>query len=217
MEPVLLLFVALAAFLGLGWYRGGRANHALILTATQAMERAFAPIDTTYINIGGVVGYNFVYQLSPPFLRLEGTILTLPRHAILYLPISRWLLRREDTLLFTLYCGELRTGQGHIVEAERFKQGTSDLTIPAEDLENLSTTPAEYEERSFVILWYNPMVRDRLRDILNQFSPGARNGIRYLGYYGGEGHVACTVNPNAVHLEKTLREIRSVLSGAPAR
>ncbi|TVR73806.1 MAG: hypothetical protein EA427_01855 [Spirochaetaceae bacterium] len=212
MEPVVLVFIAVAAFLGLRWHRGSRVNYGVITGAVEAMEKAFSPRDKTYINIGGVVGYNFVYELDPPFRKLEGTIVTLPRQAVLYLPISRWLLKREDMLLFTLYCGDLKTGRGHIVEAARFEN----RTIPVEDRDSLSVTPAEYPERSFVVLWYNPLVRDRLRAMLDRFSGRARRGIRYLGYYGSEGHMAFTVNPGDPELPALLEEIRRVAGDTSA-
>lgn len=211
MEPVVILFIGVAAFLGLGWHRGSRTNHAVVVNAVRAMEEAFSPRDKTYTDIGGVVGYNFVYDLEPPFKKLEGTIITLPRHAILYLPISRWFLKREDMLLFTLYCDDLPAGRGHIVEAQRFERGT----IPLEDRESLSVTPLTYPERSFVLLWYNPLIRDRLQALLESFSEGARKCIRYLGYYGGEGHMAFTLNPGNPGLSAVLGEIREVAGKTP--
>lgn len=213
MEPTVLIFVAFAAFLMLGWNRGGRINTRILLHAVETMERVFSPLDKTYTNIGGVVGYNFDYQLAPPFTRLEGTVTTLPRHAVLYLPISSRLLGREDRLLFTLYCEELRTGRGHIVNAERYRRGT----IPIEDAENPENTVVERRAGTFLILWYNPMIRDRLTEMLGQLSETATECIRYIGYYGSEGHVAVTVNPRHPELEATLREIIAVVSGSPSR
>lgn len=205
MHPVLLVFVAIALFLSVGWHRGRQRNQALILNTVGVMETVFQPRDTTYTNIGGFIGYNVAYTLDPPLTRLEGTIITLPRHAVLYLPLSRYLFKREDMLLITLYGGTLKSGRGYIVEAERYHRGT----IPLDDREGTSETPVEYPDRSFVVLWYNPLVRDRLKELLDKFSPEARNGIRYIGYYGSEGHMAYTVNPNHSHLETVLREIRT--------
>jgi hypothetical protein len=213
MEPTVLIFIALAAFLMLGWNRGGRINTKILLDAVETMERVFSPLDKTYTNIGGVVGYNFEYRIAPPFKRLEGTITTLPRHAVLYLPISRRLLGREDRLLFTLYCEELRTGRGHIVNAEGYRRGT----IPVEDADNPESTTVEREAGTFLILWYNPMIRDRMAEMLGQLSDTATECIRYIGYYGSEGHLAVTVNPGHPELETALREVITMATGSPAR
>lgn len=213
MDPLLLLFIAIAALLGLKWHRGGRQNVAMIVATTDVMERVFVPLDTTYVNIGGFVGYNFTYTLSPPFKRLEGTITTLPRHALLYLPLSRRLFHREDQLLFTLYCSELRTGQGHIIQAERYRHGA----VALEDADELEQTTVERRSGPFLILWRNPLIRDRLLEMLGQLSETATECIRYIGYYGSDGHVAVTLHPGHPQIEETLREVLAVVSRAPAR
>lgn len=209
MEPIVLLFIGFAAFLGLRWYQGGRQNREITISAAGILECVFAPLDTTYTNIGGVVGYNFVYELDRPFRRLEGTITTLPRQAVLYLPISRVLLRREDQLLFTLYFEELKTGQGHIVEEERYRRGS----IPVADPESLSSTLVSRNRATFRILWYNPMIRDRLREVLDQLSDTALECVHYIGYYGSDNYIAFTVQPTHPQLEAVLHELKTGLVG----
>jgi hypothetical protein len=207
MEPLLLVIVAIAVLLGIGWYRGGKENTALLLAATRALERAFSPGDTEYTNIGGTVGYNFVYRLEDPFQRLEGTLTTLPRHALLYLPISQWLLKHEDLLLFTVYYDRLPPGIGHIVEAERHRRGS----IPVQDQESIDATSVSTRRREFSVLWYNPVVRERLRGFLNQLSDAALECIHYVGYFGGESCIAFTLDPIHPSLEKALGELVEVL------
>ncbi len=207
MDPLLLVIVAIAAVLGIRWYRGGRENTAVLLSATRALERAFAPVDTEYTNIGGTVGYNFVYTLADPFRRLEGTLTTLPRHAILYLPISQWILKREDLLLFTVYYDRLPPGIGHIAESERLRRGS----IPIEDEENLDVTSVSAAKREFSILWYNPIVRERLEGFLDRLSDSTLECLYYVGYFGGETCVAFTLNPIHPALEKALGELVEVL------
>ncbi|MFP4432397.1 MAG: hypothetical protein ACLFPV_14190 [Spirochaetaceae bacterium] len=209
MDPLLLVIVAIAAVLGIRWYRGGRENAAVLLSATRALERAFSPVDTQYTNIGGTVGYNFVYSLSAPFRRLEGTLTTLPRHAVLYLPISVWILKREDLLLFTVYYDALPPGIGHIAEAERFRRGS----IPLDDRENLDVTWITRERRTFSILWYNAFVRKRLEGFLDQLSDSTLECLHYVGYFGGESSLAFTLNPIHPSLEKALAELVEVLRG----
>ncbi len=209
MDPLLFSIVAIAVLLGIGWYRGGRENTAVLLTATRALERAFAPRDTEYTNIGGTVGYNFVYTLGGAFRRLEGTLTTLPRHALLYLPISQWILKREDLLLFTVYYDRLPPGIGHVVEAERHRRGS----VPVEDEENLEVTSVTRGHRSFSLLWYNPVIRRRLEDFLKRLSDSSLECLHYAGYFGGESCVAFTFDPIHPSLERALQEVAEVLDG----
>ncbi len=213
MNPMLLLFVGIAALLGLRWYRGNRTNMALMINAVDTLERVFSPREKTYTNIGGVIGYNLVYDLETPFRRMEGTIVTLPRQAILYLPISRWLLKREDKLLLTLYCDELRTGQGHIVEAARHRRSA----VALEDQDTLQETPVDRNGRTFLLLWFNPLIRDRLGEMLQQLSLETLECLYYIGYYGTDNYVALTLDPGHPALEPALREVRDLMTSAPAR
>ncbi len=213
MEPAFLVVVGLAAFTMLGWYRGGRRNVEIILSVCRTVEQVFEPVDKTYTNIGGVVGFNFTYELSSPFRRLEGTITTLPRHAVLYLPISRWLIGREDALVLTVYCERLQPGQGHIVERERYLNGS----ISIDDSESMFETVVQRESGPFVLLWYNPLIRERLDWMLAQFSHTAAEGLRYLGYYGSDNYFAVTLHPLHPQLESVLRETTALMRAVPDR
>lgn len=209
MEPLLLVIVAIAVVLGIGWYRGGKENTAVLLTATRALEGAFAPRDTEYTNIGGTVGYNFVFALGEPFRRLEGTLTTLPRHALLYLPISQWVLKREDLLLFTVYYDRLPPGTGHIVEAERLRRGS----VPVQDRENLEVTSVTRGRRNFSVLWYNPVIRERLKRFIEGLSDSTLECIHYVGYFGLESCVAFTLDPIHPSLGGALSQMAEVLPG----
>jgi hypothetical protein len=208
MDPLFLVIVAIAALTGVRWFRGVRENRMLILLATKAMERAFQPEDTRYTNIGGSIGYNFSYTLSHPFIKLDGTVTTLPRHAIFYLPISIWLFKREDLLLFTLYCEKMDMGIGYIAEKERYEGGR----LPIEDQDALQSTVTVRGTRQYVILYYNPQIRERLSAFLDALSEAALAGILYIGYYGNDSYVAVTMNPTHSELEGAIRELSEAIA-----
>jgi hypothetical protein len=203
MDPLLLVIVAIAALTGYSWYQGNRTSRMVILAATTAMERAFQPVDSGYTNIGGTVGYHFSYSLKPPFRRMEGTVTTVPRHALFYLPIALWLLKREDLLLFTLYCEHLEAGQGYIVEKSRYEG----RRIPIEDRENLHSTTVSRGAREFVLLWYNPLIRDRLSALLKHMGDPTLDTFLYLGYYGQSSYLAVTVSPVHPGLDRAMKEL----------
>ncbi len=213
MEPMFLLVFALIGFVFLGWYRGGRKNVEVILSTCRTAERVFEPVDTNYTNIGGVVGVNFVFELSSPFRRLEGTVTTVPRHAALYLPISRWVIRREDMLLITVYCERLRPGQGHIVERGRYQRAGAAVEEPEEMFE----TPVARGNREFLLLWYNPLIRDRLDWMLSQFSDIGTDCLRYLGYYGSDNYFSATFHATHPELEAVLLEFKALVRAVPEK
>lgn len=207
MDPLFLIVVAIAGLTGYTWYRGMRQSQAVIRAATEAVEHVFRPTSTEYINIGGAVGYHFTFTLEPPLLRVEGTITTVPRHALFYLPIALWVFKREDLLLFTVYGTRLEVGLGYVVEQSRYESGR----IPLEDRENLRRTPLHRGGVDLLILWYNPLIRDRLSAVVAQLSDTALQGFLHLGYYGQRSYIAVTVSPAHPHVHQTVQEIAGVI------
>lgn len=207
MDPLFLIVVAIAGLTGYTWYRGLRQSRAVIRAATRAAEHAFRPTSTEYINIGGAVGYHFTFTLESPLVRVEGTITTVPRHALFYLPIALWLFKREDLLLFTVYGTRLEVGLGYVVEKSRYES----RRIPIEDRENLRSTPLHRGGVDFLILWYNPLIRDRLSGLVAQLSDTALQGFLHFGYYGQHSYIAVTVSPAHPYVDQTVQEIVGII------
>ncbi|NQU03203.1 MAG: hypothetical protein HQ589_03530 [Syntrophaceae bacterium] len=102
--PVLLLIFALSVFIGLGFSRGRKKNKRICLSAFHDLTRVFKPDDQTFTNIGGYVGHHatFCFQEKGGVCEIDATITLLPRHAPLYMPISK-LIMRNDRLFISLY------------------------------------------------------------------------------------------------------------------
>ncbi len=204
------LIFGLAAAMMLGWRRGVRTNQQLLIETCATTERVFQPIDTSYTNIGGLVGYNFAYQLdSAAFYRLDGTITTLPRQSLLYYPLARFM-GREDNLILTLFCHSLAPGEGHIVEERQFSRGW----IPIDDDTSMQCETVENGELRFFLFSYNPLVRRLLLSILARLAGGP--SLRYIGYYGSNGYISLRFCPESAELETQIDELRRVLAGCVA-
>ena len=207
MSLLAYLIFGLAAAMMLGWRRGVRANQLLLVETCAIAERVFQPTDTSYTNIGGLVGYNFTYQLdSAAFHRLDGTITTLPRQSLLYYPMARFM-GREDNLILTLFCHSLAPGEGHIVEERQFSRGW----IPIDDDTSMQCETVEHGELRFLLFSYNPIVHSLLLSILTRLSGGP--SLRYIGYYGSNRCISLRFCPGSAELETQIDELRRALAG----
>ncbi|MBE3598667.1 MAG: hypothetical protein IMX02_07680 [Limnochordaceae bacterium] len=91
-----LVLLGGAAYLQYLW--GRRANWRIIRNTAAECERALRPKDQRYTWIGGLIGYRADYVVRRGDLnRVEATLTALPRHSLLYFPVS-WAWRRYDAL-----------------------------------------------------------------------------------------------------------------------
>lgn len=156
-----LVILPVSAALMFAHVYGQRKNRHIASQLAASLEAFYHPEEKRYQSIGGVIGYHIYYQLSGHIRRLVGTLTLLPRHALLYLPISR-LLGRRDQLRLTLHTEETPFGEGHIVDPGQLDSGLLFLASE-EEMERRAVT---VEGREFYILSFNPMVAQRLETFL---------------------------------------------------
>lgn len=204
MSLAVALIVVLTAIVAVAGVVGSRTNIRLARQFAEILEAVFRPTEKQYTNIGGVVGYHFRYETEPPLGNLQGTMTFLPRHAILYLPFSL-LAGRQDRLSVVLQMDTSPPGQGHVIDAHQHTRGW----FPIEDAENMSRTPVTHKGRDFIILWYNPLVRDRLASGLAQFPDVS--SLRHFSYNGADGTYVVELQPHRATLHDTLAFLRSFI------
>ncbi|MBE0557962.1 MAG: hypothetical protein IH628_12085 [Proteobacteria bacterium] len=105
MQPVFFLFVAFSFFLAAGYLWGKRQNKKISLSVLKDLLELIRPDDQTFTNIGGAIGYHAqlrVKKKNALLSRVDATITLLPRHSLLYLPVSK-MIRKYDRLFITLY------------------------------------------------------------------------------------------------------------------
>ena len=204
MELIFLGIVALTIITAVAGFRGQRQNRALAVQIGQILEASFDPIAKEYRNIGGVVGYHLNYDLAPPFKKLQGTLTFLPRHTILYLPISRSLGRR-DALHLTVYMEAMPAGEGHLVDAATFRRGW----IPIEHVEEMDRVTEVFPGREFVILSYNRLLQDRMKEFAGRLADVP--GLRHVGCYGYSNCYAVLLEPDPATLLSSLTRIQTLL------
>ena len=116
-DPLFYLFVAFSFLLGVGYFWGRRTNTKLFRSAFGDLVDVVRPIDQTFTNIGGLIGYHatLIPPKRDPVERVDATLTFLPRHAWLWMPVSK-LLRKYDRLFITLHLRQAPLAEGHLIE-----------------------------------------------------------------------------------------------------
>jgi hypothetical protein len=119
-QPVFYLFVAFSFLLSAGYFWGRRRNSRIFLNAFDDLMTVLRPDDQTFTNIGGAIGYhaNLYFKKKGFFLsQVDATITMLPRHSLLYFPVSK-LIRKYDRLFLTMYLKSKPPEECHIIEKQ---------------------------------------------------------------------------------------------------
>ncbi len=149
------------------YFFGRRRNKALAASISRGLEALLKPNHTNYVNIGGSIGYNFVYTLSTgPWVSAKGTMTLSPRQSLLYLPISR-LLGFSDRFFINLFTKKKIKGEAHIVSRATLRRARID------GIEEMNRRDAEAGGKRFVLLWRGTDLSSELESLLAAFpEPG---------------------------------------------
>ncbi len=109
---LLLLLSAIAMY---QFFRGRKLNLLIMSKVSKDLEENLKPLDKEYTWLGGYVGFKARYKLRNT--EVEATLTLLPRHALLYLPIS--LLVNKADKLYILVRGRIDLGELHIFGKRR--------------------------------------------------------------------------------------------------
>lgn len=162
-EPVFYLFIAFTAALSMGYFWGRRANKRVFLSAFNALVDTVRPDDQTFTNIGGVVGYhaNLLIKRKSPIAKVDATITLLPRHSLLYLPISK-LIMRFDRLFVSIHVRPAVPGEAHLIEARY--AGFRGPKI--ENAKRMTCKEVRWGDFDFLLYYERNIMRDRLTEFM---------------------------------------------------
>lgn len=141
--PLLLLGIAGSA----QYILGSRKNRWLGKQMSIQAERVFSPKDKEYVNIGGVLGHNFVYKLREPWKEAKGSFVFIPRHSLLYVPFSYLLIGNRDRFYINLFTDKKLAGEGHIIEKGHLARAKID------GMAQMQREEATVAGKTFVFLW----------------------------------------------------------------
>ncbi|HOJ51265.1 MAG TPA: hypothetical protein PLT64_06315 [Syntrophales bacterium] len=180
-DPLFWAFVLFTVVLVYGFHWGRRENERIFRAAMQDLMEVLKPVDQTFTNIGGVVGYHARFSLGRDNWaeKVEATITFLPRHAWLYLPFSL-LIRRHDRLFITVYLRKPLAGEGHLIEKKYARLRQAKITHE----ERLTHEEVNWGDLPFHLFYERPAVKDLLLQLMEV--KGAPGTIRHVAIVGGE-------------------------------
>jgi len=112
------IFIIISIILTAGYFFGRRRNRAVAAGAINTLINLMKPAEQKITNIGGLVGYHVEMHFHGRgnVEMAHGTMTLLPRHSLLYLPVSR-IFRKFDRFFITFTLREPPTGkEAHIYE-----------------------------------------------------------------------------------------------------
>jgi len=175
-QPVFFLFVAFSLVLTWGYFRGKRRNRELYVSVFEDLVRIFKPDDQKFTNIGGAIGYHanlYIKKKKALLSRIDATITMLPRHSLLYLPISK-LIRKHDRLFLELYLKNQPPEEGHFLEKEYARFSKTRIA----NLDTLDSEAVNWGGYDFDLLYESEQMRKKLLDfIARNPEPG---GLRHI-------------------------------------
>jgi hypothetical protein len=173
--PVLLLIFAISAFIALSFSRGRKKNRKISFSAFNDLIKVFKPDDHAFTNIGGLVGHhaNFCFKEKDVVNKINATITLMPRHAPLYMPISK-LIMRDDRLFITLYMRCYPPGEGHLIEKKYADFRGPKIT----NANRLYSEEVRWDKYIFYLYYQRKMMYDQLKQFIdNNPDPGV---IRHM-------------------------------------
>lgn len=136
MGILVLVFWVVTLVLVVAFVEGGRMNRALARWVAHEIERFFKIEEGTYTWLGGVMG--FEANLKGKMGSIHAVVTFLPRHALLYYPIARFITSKGDRIRIDcqgktfVYVGRLHREQ----DRKTFQNALQDFT------ERLSSFPS---------------------------------------------------------------------------
>ncbi|MFW5818312.1 MAG: hypothetical protein ACOCVE_00595 [Desulfovermiculus sp.] len=175
-QPVFFLFVAFSLVLTWGYFRGKRRNRELYVSVFEDLVRIFKPDDQKFTNIGGAIGShaNLYIRKKKSFLsQVDATMTMLPRHSLLYLPISK-LIRKYDRLFLELHLKNEPAEEWHLLEKGYARFSRTRIA----NLDKLEADTVNWGGYDFDLLSESEQIKQKLLDYLAQNpDPG---GIRHI-------------------------------------
>jgi hypothetical protein len=167
---VLIVIVAVSAFIVFSFHSGKRKNKEICTTTFNELIKVFKPDDQTFTNIGGVVGHHgtFSFKERGPVSRIDVTLTLLPRQAPLYMPISKFFMR-NDRLFISVYMRYPPPGEGHIIEKGYTGFRGPEIT----NISRLHQGQLQWGDLAFFLYYEQDRMIDRFKELIESLpNPG---------------------------------------------
>ena len=159
-----IIFV-LAGISVIQYYRGRKLNLLLMEHYIKEVKEIVKPEDENYTWLGGYIGFRAEYKVNRGNIRkFEYTLTLLPRHSILYFPISL-LTSRHDKIYFVIRpFAEIRR------EAHLIQKGYYRLKPDIENEDFLQRETVEIAGKQYEALYEKKRDVEKLKELVESFS-----------------------------------------------
>jgi len=199
MNPFFISALVVLAVVSTGaYYLGTKKNRWIISRISGQLEEALKPRTTNYVNIGGVIGYNFSYALPAPYTSAKGTITMSPRHSLLYLPVSK-LLGVGDRFFVNIFTKKKIKGEAHIVDARYLSKANID------GLDSMERRELEAGGKKFILLWRKRDMSSALESTLSSIDDAS--SLRHFCAYPETGTFFIHLRPKAGRIADTVQAL----------
>ncbi len=170
-QPLFFLFIAFSLFLSLGYYWGRRRNKQIFLSAFHDLVDIVKPDEQKFTNIGGTIGYhaNLFVKKKGAVSQVDATITMLPRQSLLYMPISK-LIMRHDRLFITIHLNRAPAGEGHLIE----KKYAAFRGPKIKEADKLYREEIKWGNLDFILYYENIKIHGHLAGLMKDL-PGPGN------------------------------------------
>lgn len=139
-----IIFV-LAGISVIQYYRGRKLNLLLMEHYIRTVKEIVKPEDENYTWLGGYIGFRAEYKVNRDNIRkFEYTLTLLPRHSILYFPISL-LTSRHDKLYFVIRPFVEIRREAHLIQKGYYRLKPDIENEPLLQKETIEIAGKEYE------------------------------------------------------------------------
>ena len=204
-DTLLIILLAGLAFLTMLVYRLGRRRITVLAERwSKALEGALDPVETEYINIGGLVGYHANYTLDDPAVKeVKVTFTLLPRHSLFFYPLSK-LFIRQDRMFLTFFLKKKFKGEAHLLERRLAKFPTHRV----KERPGMERRSLQDKGREYLVYATDQKAEKVLTDLLHSLPEGVP---RHLTLYPDNNTLYAFIRPGKGDLEKVVGQLREAV------
>ncbi len=159
------VILILAGVASLQFYRGRKLNLMLMEHYIKVIREVTRPEDENYTWLGGYIGFRAEYMIRRGNINnFEFTLTLLPRHSLLYFPISLVTSRHDKLYIVVRPVTKIRH-EAHLVQKGYYRLG-----LDIDNIDLLTRETVEIEGKKYEALYRKKRDLDRLKNLVGSFS-----------------------------------------------
>ncbi len=156
MNNVVMIMLVLGAVVTLQFFKGRKINLMIMEHFAKKFEKLLRPKDQLYTWLGGYIGFRVNYEIDSDTLnKIEMTLTLLPRHSVLYMPVSLITSRHDKLYIVFRPKKKVRT------DIQIIRRGYYIFKPRIEEETYLQKEIIQIEDRKFTVMYREKKEFDR--------------------------------------------------------